>query len=209
LVVGIVAFLVGWVPVLGILAGGAAVVLGVLALRKHQSKGLAITGLGLGSIAAVTSIITTLTLIAGAVAGPAQLSSTPLDSNTPTSSASPSPEPTSTPTVEAKPSKTPEPEKPELTVSQSNAVRSGQSYLDYSGFSRSGLIGQLEYEDYSTGDATFAVDYLAPDWNAEAAETAKSYLDYSSFSRQGLIDQLIYEGFSPAEAEYGVTAAGY
>jgi hypothetical protein len=154
----------------------------------------------------LTSIIVTLTLIAGAVAGPAQLSTTPLDASTPTSSASPSAEPTSTPTVEAAPA---EPEKPELTVSQSNAVRSGQSYLDYSGFSRSGLIGQLEYEDYSTGDATFAVDYLAPDWNAEAAETAKSYLEYSSFSRQGLIDQLIYEGFSSAEAEYGVTAAGY
>jgi hypothetical protein len=106
-------------------------------------------------------------------------------------------------------SPSPASEKPELTVSQSNAVKAGQSYLDHSGFSRSGLISQLEYEDYPASDATFAVDYLAPDWNAEAAETAKSYLDHSSFSRQGLIDQLIYEGFSQAEAEYGVTAAGY
>lgn len=98
---------------------------------------------------------------------------------------------------------------PVLTLGQQNAVGSGESYLDYSGFSRNGLIGQLEFEGFSTEEATFAVDHINPDWNAEAAESAKSYIDYSSFSRQGLLDQLIFEGFTPEQAEFGVVAVGY
>ncbi|WP_202409606.1 Ltp family lipoprotein [Halobacillus litoralis] len=33
-----------------------------------------------------------------------------------------------------------------------------QDYLDYSSFSRSGLIDQLIYEGFSTEDATYAVN---------------------------------------------------
>ena len=94
-------------------------------------------------------------------------------------------------------------------MEQENAVDSARSYLDYSGFSHQGLIKQLEYEQFSTEAATFAADYVAPDWNAEAAESAKSYLEYSSFSRQGLIDQLLYEGFTAEQAAYGVSQNGY
>ena len=67
------------------------------------------------------------------------------------------------------------------------------SYLDMSGFSRKGLIGQLSSsagEGFSRADATFAVDHVDVNWNDEAVESAQSYLDMSSFSRQGLIDQL-------------------
>ena len=81
-------------------------------------------------------------------------------------------------------------------------------YLDYSAFSRTGLIKQLEFEKYSTGDATWAVDRVTVDWNEQAAKKAKSYLEYRSFSRAGLIDQLVYEGFTPAQAEYGVSKTG-
>lgn len=102
----------------------------------------------------------------------------------------------------------PEPEEPALTVSQMNAIESAQSYLDYSAFSRKGLIEQLEFEDYSTADATFAVDYVDVDWNEQAAKSAAEYLDYSSFSRQGLIDQLLFEGFTQKQAEYGVSTTG-
>lgn len=98
---------------------------------------------------------------------------------------------------------------PVLTIGQQNAVNEGESYLSFSAFSRSGLIDQLEYEGYSTADATFAVDFIAPDWNAEAAESAKSYIEFSSFSRQGLIDQLMYEGFTAEQANFGVTSVGY
>lgn len=100
------------------------------------------------------------------------------------------------------------PLEPVSTASQRNAVRSAKGYLDYSAFSRQGLIEQLEYEGFSTADATLAVDSIAVDWNVQAAKAAKAYLDYSGFSRSGLIDQLEYEGYTPAQAAYGATAAG-
>lgn len=99
--------------------------------------------------------------------------------------------------------------KPVYTLAQQNAIGKAKSYLDYSGFSRVGLIGQLEYEGYSTEEATFGADNAGADWNAEAAEKAASYLDYSSFSRQGLYDQLAFEGFTDAEIQFGLAAVGY
>lgn len=98
---------------------------------------------------------------------------------------------------------------PQFTLAQQNAIAAAESYLEFTAFSRSGLIGQLEYEGYSTEDATFAVDNITVDWNEQAAKMAQQYLDYSSFSRSGLIDQLVYEGFTSEQAEYGVTAVGY
>lgn len=100
-----------------------------------------------------------------------------------------------------------DPSRSEITPAMENAIDSASSYLDYSAFSRSGLIGQLEYEDYATADATFAVDYLKVNWNEQAFKSAKSYLDYSSFSLQGLIDQLVYEGFTYDQASYGANKA--
>ena len=84
-----------------------------------------------------------------------------------------------------------------------------RSYLALTGFSRTGLIGQLEFEGFSTEDATFGADNAGADWNAEAAEKAKSYLDMTSFSRDGLYDQLAFEGFTDPEIQYGLTAVGY
>jgi hypothetical protein len=94
-------------------------------------------------------------------------------------------------------------------MSQQNAVRKAKSYLDYTAFSRQGLIDQLEYDDFSTEDATFAVDSITVDWNAQAVKKAKSYLDYTAFSHSGLIDQLEYDGFTPTQAAYGAAGAGY
>lgn len=104
---------------------------------------------------------------------------------------------------------TPVPEGPALTLGQKNAIGSAKTYLTYSSFSRSGLIGQLEFEGFSTEDATFAVDFLDVDWNEQAAKSAETYLTYSSFSRQGLIDQLEFEGFTHDQAVYGVEKVGY
>jgi hypothetical protein len=95
------------------------------------------------------------------------------------------------------------------TIGQRNALKSAESYLNYSAFSYSGLIKQLEYEQFSHEDAVYAADNCGADWNEQAAKSAKSYLDYSSFSRSGLIDQLVYEGFSYDQAVYGVDANGY
>ena len=93
------------------------------------------------------------------------------------------------------------------TSSQHNAVRKAESYLEYSGFSREGLIHQLEYEQYSAADAAYAVDHVTVDWFAEAAEKAASYLEYTAFSKPGLIHQLEYEKFTPAQAQYGADMA--
>ena len=98
-----------------------------------------------------------------------------------------------------------------LTPAQQNAVRSAENYLDLMGFSRQGLIDQLEFEQYSTGDATAAVDSLNVDWNAEAAESARNYLELMGFSCQGLIDQLSSSAgdkYTVAQATYGATEAG-
>lgn len=60
LVVGIVAFITGWIPILGFIVGAAAVVFGVIALVKKQPKAFALSGLILGALAAVTSIAMTI-----------------------------------------------------------------------------------------------------------------------------------------------------
>lgn len=98
---------------------------------------------------------------------------------------------------------------PSPTTGEKNALRTAREYLSISAFSYSGLIHQLEYEGYSTEEATYAADNCNANWNEQAAKSAKEYLDISSFSRQGLIDQLIYEGYTQEQAEYGVTQNGY
>jgi hypothetical protein len=94
------------------------------------------------------------------------------------------------------------------TAGQENARRSAESYLDTAPFSRTGLIKQLEFEGYSTADATYAVDAVSPDWNEQAARSAESYLDTQAFSRSGLISQLEFEGYTTAQAVYGVNQTG-
>jgi len=95
---------------------------------------------------------------------------------------------------------------PNETTSQRNARQSAESYLGYSSFSRTGLIDQLLYEEYSRADAEYAVDAVDANWNVQAAGSAEGYLSYSAFSRSGLVDQLLYEGFTDSEAEYGVAS---
>jgi hypothetical protein len=56
LVVGIVAFLLGWTGILGLVLAIVALVFGILALTKKQSKGMGITGIALGSVALLTSL---------------------------------------------------------------------------------------------------------------------------------------------------------
>ena len=65
-------------------------------------------------------------------------------------------------------------EQPLSPVSHQNAVAKAEDYLDYTAFSRQGLIDQLEYDDFSTEDATFAVDNIIVDWNEQAAKKHRS-----------------------------------
>jgi uncharacterized lipoprotein YddW (UPF0748 family) len=118
---------------------------------------------------------------------------------------------TTTPADEPTTASTPAPveeEAPDESVAQENAREAAESYLDTQAFSRKGLIEQLEYEGYSTKDATYAVGAIAVDWKEQAAKSAASYLDTQAFSRSGLIEQLEYEGFTHRQAVYGVNQTG-
>lgn len=100
------------------------------------------------------------------------------------------------------------PETSSETVSQRNAVRSARAYLDYSAFSRDGLVEQLEYEQFSYADAVYGADNSGADWYEQAAKSAEAYMEYSAFSRGSLIEQLKYDGFTQAQAEHGADAVG-
>lgn len=210
LIVGIVAFFSGLLPIWGILAGLAGVALGIVALVRGQSKPLSIIGAVLGGFALLASFGTTFALIAG-VPSVNQITSSPQSSAAPSGSpvAAAPPSVTPTPTAIPTPTVAPAPEAPAETLAQSNARRSAQEYLDFTSFSRSGLIGQLEFEGFSTEDATYGVDSLNANWNDQAAKKAQEYLDFASFSRAELVDQLIFEGFTAEQAEFGVVAVGY
>ena len=63
------------------------------------------------------------------------------------------------------------------TSGQRNARKSAESYLEYSAFSREGLIEQLEYEEFSRAAAEYEVDAVNADWNEQAVKSAESYLE--------------------------------
>lgn len=102
----------------------------------------------------------------------------------------------------------------DLTVSQSNAVRSAKQYLSFSGFSRIGLIRQLSSDagdGYDATDAAVAVDSLNIDWNMEATRSARQYLNFSGFSCKGLIKQLSAnagDNYTTEQATYGAKQTG-
>lgn len=95
------------------------------------------------------------------------------------------------------------------TLGESNALSMAGDYLSTMPFSYSGLIEQLEYEGFTTEEATYAADKCGADWNEQAALMAQSYIDTMSFSRDGLIEQLEYEGFTSEQATFGVSSVGY
>lgn len=95
-----------------------------------------------------------------------------------------------------------------VSTAQLNALKKASQYLDYTSFSRKGLIHQLEFEGFSSKDATFAVDHCGADWNEQAELKAADYMDYTSFSRKGLIHQLEFEGFTAKQAAHGADSVG-
>lgn len=69
LVVGIIAALTAWVPFVGFVAGVAAIILGIVALKRHQHKGMAISGIATGGVgvigSAIAAVFWTIALIIG------------------------------------------------------------------------------------------------------------------------------------------------
>ena len=148
---------------------------------------------------------------------PTPAPSTSTSASAPTSTAAPAPSTSVAPPPPPAPRTTvapPPPPKPQVSSGQQQALRQAKQYLDFSAFSRQGLIDQLSSPyggQFSVADATYAADNAGADWFAEAEEAAKDYLNFTAFSRQGLIDQLTSQygsQFTQAEAEYGVTQAG-
>lgn len=92
LIVGIVAFITGLLPVVGLLIGLAAIALGTIAIIKKQPKGFAVTGIILGAIALLASIAMTI--------GVANLASNPRPRPAAVESAEPSAKPSGTPSSE-------------------------------------------------------------------------------------------------------------
>ena len=92
------------------------------------------------------------------------------ESTAPTTTTEPDREPeltaTTAPTVTTEPDREPEPTAttaPTTTtvaesVGERNARESAADYLEYSSFSRSGLIGQLEFEGFTPAQAEYGVD---------------------------------------------------
>ncbi|GAA0631236.1 hypothetical protein GCM10009547_38910 [Sporichthya brevicatena] len=103
---------------------------------------------------------------------------------------------------------------PAMTMSQKNAVRSAESYLELMPFSKLGLIRQLSSsagDGYSKADATFAVNQLKVDWNEQAYRAAQAYVDMMAFSRSGLIQQLTSSAgdqYTNAQATFAVNKLG-
>jgi hypothetical protein len=102
-----------------------------------------------------------------------------------------------------------------MTTAQQQAVDAAQEYLIMgSGFSQEGLIQQLTSSagnGFAQADAQFAVNYLNPNWDAQAVDAAKGYLQMGGFSRSSLIQQLTSSagnGFTEAQAEYAVSKVG-
>jgi hypothetical protein len=102
-----------------------------------------------------------------------------------------------------------------MSASEQQAVESAQSYLGMdTGFSYYSLTKQLTSKygaQFSAADAAFAIDYLKPDWDAQAVYAAKGYMSMGGFSRSSLIQQLTSDygdGFTESEAEYAAGRVG-
>ena len=91
-----------------------------------------------------------------------------------------------------------------------NALRSAESYIKYSDFSKAKLYDQLTSEygsKYPADAAQYAIDNVKADWKAEALDAAKAYQKYTPMSDSELYDQLTSEygsGFTPEEAQYAI-----
>ena len=110
-------------------------------------------------------------------------------------------QPTAVPTPTAAP-------EDDATLGERNALQSARGYLRISAFSYEGLIDQLEYENYTHAEATYAADHCGADWKEQALKSAQSYLKVSAFSYSGLIDQLDYSGFTSEQATYAADRCG-
>ncbi len=64
---------------------------------------------------------------------------------------------------------------PEVTLEQENAIQKAKDYLNFTAFSKSGLVTQLEYDGFSNEDSTFAVNNIEVDWKEYNTNTVTAW----------------------------------
>lgn len=152
LVLGILGFLTAFI-IIGILLDIIAIVLGIIAIvSKKQKSELGIAGLIIGTISIILVIFIGIFFFSEtdtSTIETTEIRTEQSDSNTPAETVSNESEEPTNPS-EAAPSNE--------TVSQQNAVKAAKAYLDFSAFSRDGLIDQLEYEGFTTEQAVYGVE---------------------------------------------------
>lgn len=217
LVLGIIAIAGAPIPFLNVMSvvlGVLALVFGIIGVVKSRTL---LVGKGKSIVAIVLAVVTFIVvpLVNSATAN--VLDDTATNMETLTQEYGESVEPTETevaPEPETTPEETEAPAEPEMTMEEEQAIFAALDYLDYSAFSKQGLIDQLssEYgEQFPVKVAEQAVASLDVDWNAEAVEAAQDYVDYSSFSCESLVDQLSSEygdQFTTKQARHGATEIG-
>ncbi|TFC24608.1 DUF4190 domain-containing protein [Cryobacterium sp. TMT1-3] len=67
LIVGISAFVTGWIPILGLLLGIAGIILGIVALRRPGGKSFGLAGLIGSSLAVVANVLVTAVIVVALV----------------------------------------------------------------------------------------------------------------------------------------------
>ena len=64
MVLGIVAIVLSWIPILGVLLGVLGLVLGLVAMKNPLGKGMSMAGIICGSLATLGGLIWTIYVIA-------------------------------------------------------------------------------------------------------------------------------------------------
>ena len=65
------------------------------------------------------------------------------------------------------------------------------------------------YEQFSSADATFAVNHITVNWDQQAAGSAKDYMSsVGGFSCGSMVQQLEYDKYTPAQASFGAASVG-
>lgn len=202
LVTGGVAFLLGLVPVVGLLAGIAAVVLGILALLRRQPRALAVTGLVLGAVGLVVSLLVTVGL--GALLGRDEA---PVAATTPSiEQEAPAASPTATADDEvatSTPSPSVDPDAPEGAAAALDAAETRAVFL---GSSKAETYDHVLSTGATPEAAQYAVDTIDVDWAENAAKKARSYRD-DGMPVDTIHDQLTSEygeRFTAEEADYAM-----
>lgn len=157
LVVGVLAFFIGWVPFFGLVVGCCAVILGVVALLKKQQKALSVTAISLGALAVVTSIVVTVialsvtdwedlgstTPAASGEQSPAERIETPAPDPLETTKPEKKPEPQPTKKPEPKPSSAPSPEP--VTNATSGGMTAGMASVACENALKQAVPGDVKF----------------------------------------------------------------